>query len=161
MLTDLVTRLGHAIVSGLIRFDVSKLVPASGETRQASALFAWGRLCIANVERMTAWLVIWPAAHFAMIGVLLALGFKSAPTYVAVPVELIPGGMLAWSLPRAGFTFRRTERISAALDAAASHKEDPPRWAVTLDWRYRLLRGSDGEIALLAGVSLLWVLSAR
>ncbi|HYR48345.1 MAG TPA: hypothetical protein VER07_06125 [Candidatus Polarisedimenticolia bacterium] len=161
MLTEAVTRVGHAVVSGIFRFDVNKLVPAGGETAQTAALFAWGRLCIANVERLVAWFIIWPVAHFAMIGVLLALGFKRGPVYVVVPVELIPGGMLSLSLPRAGLTFHRTERVSAALDAARTQQGQPPQWAERLDWRYRVLRGSDWEIAFLAVVALLLIVLSR
>ncbi|HEV2217469.1 MAG TPA: hypothetical protein VGV88_07840 [Candidatus Dormibacteraeota bacterium] len=161
MLTDAVTRFGHAVVSGIFRFDVNKLVPAGGEAPETEALFAWGRLCVANVERLVAWFIIWPTAHFVMIGVLLVLGFKRTPVYVAAPVELIPGGMLSWSLPRAYFTFHHTERISAALDAARTQHVEPPSWAEGFDWRYRVLRGSDWEVAFLAVVAALLAVSSR
>jgi hypothetical protein len=161
VLTDAVTRFGHAVVSGIFRFDVNKLVPAGAETPQTAALFAWGRLCIANVERVVGWFIIWPVAHFATIGVLLALGFKRGPMYVVAPVELIPGGMLSWSLPRAYFTFHRIERVSRALDTARTQHVEPPLWAERLDWHYRLLRGSDWEIAFLAVVALLFIVSSR
>jgi hypothetical protein len=137
VLTDAVTRFGHAVVSSIFRFDVNKLVPAGGETPQTAALFAWGRLCIANVERLVAWFIIWPVAHFAMIGVLLALGFKRGPVYALAPVELIPGGML-----------------SCRCHARASHSTAPsacPRpWTRLERSRSSLRRGRSASIGATA-----------
>lgn len=125
MLTGAITRLGHAVVSGLFRFDVNKLVPAADRSQVSSPLSDWMRLAVANVERMVAWLVLWPAAHLAMVGVSTIIGLKREPTYLVVPVELIPGLMLAWSLPRASLTLRRAEQVSRAVDSAAQLGERP------------------------------------
>lgn len=97
MLTGAITRLGHTVAGGLFRFDVDKLVPAAVRSQVSSPLDDWMRLAVANVERMVAWLVLWPAAHLAMVGVSSIMGPRREPTYAVVPEELIPGLMLAWS----------------------------------------------------------------
>lgn len=162
MLTEATTTLGHGVLSGVLRFDVNRLV-RSGMAGVSDAQYAWGRVALVNTERMTAWLVIWPVAHFAMIVVGILAGLKRLPIAVTAPVEVIPGGMLSWSVARALYSFRRFERATADVKTARESGAAAPERALRPDWRFRLVSGSDWEIvafALLA-VILAWGISTH
>jgi hypothetical protein len=162
LLTEATTTLGHGILSGVLRFDVNRLV-RSGVAGVSDVQYAWGRVALVNTERMTAWLLIWPVAHFAMIVVGLLAGLKRLPVAVTAPVEVIPGGMLSWSVVRALYSFRRFERATASVKAARESGAAAPDSALRPDWRLRLVGGSDWEIVvfvILAAV-LAWGLSTH
>jgi hypothetical protein len=155
LLTEWSTRIGHGILSGILRFDVDRLV-RSGVKGITNAQYAWGQLFLVNTERMTAWLLIWPAAHFTMFFVGGLMGLKQLPIAVVSPVELIPGGMLCWSVPRAGYTWRQFARVTTVVRSAEQSGEAPPEWAATKPgWRYRIVKGSDWEIAFFAALAAL------
>jgi hypothetical protein len=121
----------------------------------------WMEMFVRNLELAAYWLVIWVTAHLSMVIIgRVFFGPGGGNVHAIIPVELIPGSMVAIQTVRLSITGTRVQMMERAADRSTGTLSDadfPARNGLLM----RLLTPGDAEIYAVLALTVVLELVVR
>ena len=159
------TNLGRRIVRLIFRADVGNLFNLKWEEGDAHLVVRWIQILSQCLDLLVAWALVWFVAHLTMvaIGAVIFGPTHTAPPFILVPVEVVPGTFVVLMMVRLAVAMTMTIRIIPAVGDVRGTSRPPPAWTQRPGLLIRLSAPSDFDLGLvfLLAVVLLYLVRAR
>jgi len=141
-------------MSLVFRADVGRIVELRADAADTEFVARWIRLLVRNLELLLAWLALWVLLHVGGIVILrIVLGpGGGAPLSILIPLEGLPGFVVALSVARLTVTSVQLPRIAKAVGEARKASEPPPSWTQRRGVILMLVTPSDWDFLVALGL---------